>query len=126
MHHPQTLVGIELPTLRDTLAAEFPEAEFTVVSAARASTTATPPGSPRPSGRPGTPMSSSPSWATAPACSARGTSGEGCDAESPTPARRPAATPRRADRHPQTGRDGCCSRDAYALGRAVEEAAAIV
>ncbi|WP_217140119.1 beta-glucosidase [Streptomyces sp. AC627_RSS907] len=31
VHHPGTPVGIRLPTLRDTLAAEFPDAEFTVV-----------------------------------------------------------------------------------------------
>lgn len=31
VHHPETPVGIELPTLRETLAAEFPDAEITVV-----------------------------------------------------------------------------------------------
>ncbi|WP_455770386.1 beta-xylosidase/alpha-l-arabinosidase [Streptomyces griseoaurantiacus] len=31
VRHPGTPLGIELPTLRDTLAAEFPEAELTVV-----------------------------------------------------------------------------------------------
>lgn len=31
VRHPGTPVGIELPTLRDTLAAEFPDAEITVV-----------------------------------------------------------------------------------------------
>ncbi|MGC9440601.1 beta-glucosidase [Streptomyces sp. WG5] len=31
VHHPGTPVGIALPTLRDTLAAEFPDTEFTVV-----------------------------------------------------------------------------------------------
>ncbi|MER7055114.1 glycoside hydrolase family 3 N-terminal domain-containing protein [Streptomyces sp. NPDC000351] len=31
VHHPENPVGIELPTLRDTLAAEFPDAEFTHV-----------------------------------------------------------------------------------------------
>ncbi|MCZ9355432.1 glycoside hydrolase family 3 C-terminal domain-containing protein [Streptomyces mutabilis] len=31
VHHPGTPVGIELPTLRETLAAEFPDAEVTVV-----------------------------------------------------------------------------------------------
>ncbi|MFH9735280.1 beta-glucosidase [Streptomyces sp. NPDC017260] len=31
VHHPENPVGIELPTLRDTLASEFPDAEFTHV-----------------------------------------------------------------------------------------------
>ncbi|MFH9576176.1 glycoside hydrolase family 3 N-terminal domain-containing protein [Streptomyces sp. NPDC017454] len=31
VHHPENPVGIELPTLRDTLAAEFPDAEITLV-----------------------------------------------------------------------------------------------
>ncbi|MFH8974687.1 glycoside hydrolase family 3 N-terminal domain-containing protein [Streptomyces sp. NPDC017890] len=31
VHHPENPVGIELPTLRDTLAAEFPDAEVTLV-----------------------------------------------------------------------------------------------
>ncbi|MGW5622488.1 beta-xylosidase/alpha-l-arabinosidase [Streptomyces olivaceus] len=31
VHHPDSPVGIELPTLRDTLAAEFPDAEFRAV-----------------------------------------------------------------------------------------------
>ncbi|MFE0802180.1 glycoside hydrolase family 3 N-terminal domain-containing protein [Streptomyces sp. NPDC058812] len=125
VHHPETPVGIELPTLRDTLAAEFPETEFTVVR--------------------GTGVDDGDAFGIPEAVRAardadvvvavlgdraglfgRGTSGEGCDAESLAlpgvqqqlldaliDTRRPVVTVLLAGRP-------------YALGRAVEESAAIV
>ncbi|AQS71062.1 beta-glucosidase [Streptomyces pactum] len=125
VHHPETPVGIELPTLRDTLAAEFPDAEVTVVR--------------------GTGVDDGDVFGIPEAARAardadvvvavlgdraglfgRGTSGEGCDTESLA---LPGAQQQLLDalldtRKPVvtvllTGRP-------YALGRAVEESAAIV
>lgn len=125
VHHPQTPVGIELPTLRDTLAAEFPEAEFTVVRG-----TGVDDGDA--SGIPEAVRAARDADVVVAVLGdraglfGRGTSGEGCDAESLAlpgaqrqlldaliDTRRPVVTVLLAGRP-------------YALGRAVQEAAAIV
>ncbi|MBQ1095864.1 glycoside hydrolase family 3 C-terminal domain-containing protein [Streptomyces sp. b94] len=125
VHHPQTPVGIELPTLRDTLAAEFPEAEFTVV---------------RGTGVDDGDTSKIPEAVRAARDAdvvvavlgdraglfGRGTSGEGCDAESLA---LPGAQQRLLDALIDTRRPVVTVLLAgrpYALGRAVEGAAAIV
>ncbi|MFB6555790.1 glycoside hydrolase family 3 N-terminal domain-containing protein [Streptomyces sp. NPDC056405] len=125
VHHPETPVGIELPTLRDTLAAEFPEAEFTVVR--------------------GTGVDDGDAFGIPEAVRAardadvvvavlgdraglfgRGTSGEGCDAESLA---LPGAQQQLLDALIDTRKPVVTVLLAgrpYALGRAVEESAAIV
>ncbi|AKZ54106.1 putative beta-D-xylosidase [Streptomyces ambofaciens ATCC 23877] len=125
VHHPETPVGIELPTLRDTLAAEFPDTEFTVVR--------------------GTGVDDGDVFGIPEAVGAardadvvvavlgdraglfgRGTSGEGCDAESLA---LPGAQQQLLEALLDTGRPVVTVLLAgrpYALGRAVAESAAIV
>lgn len=125
VHHPQTPVGIELPTLRDTLAAEFPEAEFTVVRGTGVDDGDT-------SGIPEAVRAARDADVVVAVLGdraglfGRGTSGEGCDAESLT---LPGAQQRLLDALIDTRRPVVTVLLAgrpYALGRAVEEAAAIV
>ncbi|CAL9284285.1 glycoside hydrolase family 3 N-terminal domain-containing protein [Streptomyces sp. SudanB91_2054] len=125
VHHPDTPVGIELPTLRDTLAAEFPEAEITVV---------------RGTGVDDGDVSGIPEAVRAAreadvvvavlgdraGLFGRGTSGEGCDAESLA---LPGAQQQLLDALLDTGEPVVTVLLAgrpYALGRAVAESAAIV
>ncbi|MEY9490333.1 hypothetical protein RKD26_006127 [Streptomyces calvus] len=125
VHHPGTPVGIDLPTLRDTLAAEFPDAEITVAR--------------------GTGVDDGDTAGIADAVAAardadvvvavlgdraglfgRGTSGEGCDAESLA---LPGAQQHLLDALLDSGRPVVTVLLAgrpYALGRAVTESAAIV
>ncbi|MGX1310440.1 beta-xylosidase [Streptomyces calvus] len=125
VHHPGTPVGIDLPTLRDTLAAEFPDAEITVAR--------------------GTGVDDGDTAGIADAVAAardadvvvavlgdraglfgRGTSGEGCDAESLA---LPGAQQHLLDALLDSGRPVVTvllSGRPYALGRAVTESAAIV
>ncbi|GAA5205744.1 beta-xylosidase/alpha-l-arabinosidase [Streptomyces thinghirensis] len=125
VHHPQTPLGIELPTLRDTLAAEFPEAEFTVVRGTGVDDGDT-------SGIPEAVRAARDADVVVAVLGdraglfGRGTSGEGCDAESLT---LPGAQQRLLDALIDTRRPVVTVLLAgrpYALGRAVEEAAAIV
>ncbi|MFE6595422.1 glycoside hydrolase family 3 N-terminal domain-containing protein [Streptomyces sp. NPDC057781] len=125
VHHPQTPVGIELPTLRDTLAAEFPEAEFTVVRGTGVDDGDT-------SGIPEAVRAARDADVVVAVLGdraglfGRGTSGEGCDAESLA---LPGAQQRLLDALIDTRRPVVTVLLAgrpYALGRAVEEAAAIV
>ncbi|MFC1262285.1 MULTISPECIES: glycoside hydrolase family 3 N-terminal domain-containing protein [Streptomyces] len=125
VHHPDTPVGIELPTLRDTLAAEFPEAEITVV---------------RGTGVDDGDVSGIPEAVRAAreadvvvavlgdraGLFGRGTSGEGCDAESLA---LPGAQQQLLDALLDTGEPVVTVLLAgrpYALGRAVAESATIV
>ncbi|MEW2264437.1 beta-glucosidase [Streptomyces sp. NPDC047853] len=125
VHHPATPVGIELPTLRDTLAAEFPDTEFTLVR--------------------GTGVDDGDVFGIPEAVRAardadvvvavlgdraglfgRGTSGEGCDVESLA---LPGAQQQLLDVLLDTGTPVVTILLAgrpYALGRAVAESAAIV
>ncbi|WP_217169410.1 glycoside hydrolase family 3 N-terminal domain-containing protein [Streptomyces sp. AC512_CC834] len=125
VHHPAKPVGIELPTLRDTLAAEFPDAQFTLVR--------------------GTGVDDGDVYGIPEAVRAardadvvvavlgdraglfgRGTSGEGCDVESLA---LPGAQQRLLDALLDTRKPVVTVLLAgrpYALGRAVTEAAAIV
>ncbi|MFE2048345.1 beta-glucosidase [Streptomyces sp. NPDC059459] len=125
VHHPATPVGIELPTLRDTLAAEFPDTEFTLVR--------------------GTGVDDGDVFGIPEAVRAardadvvvavlgdraglfgRGTSGEGCDAESLA---LPGVQQQLLDALLDTGTPVVTILLAgrpYALGRAVAESAAIV
>ncbi|MFD5296444.1 glycoside hydrolase family 3 N-terminal domain-containing protein [Streptomyces mutabilis] len=125
VHHPGTPVGIELPTLRETLAAEFPDAEVTVVR--------------------GTGVDDGDVFGIPEAVQAareadvvvavlgdraglfgRGTSGEGCDAESLA---LPGAQQQLLDALLDTRKPVVTVLLAgrpYALGRAVAESAAIV
>ncbi|MFG2358905.1 glycoside hydrolase family 3 N-terminal domain-containing protein [Streptomyces sp. NPDC048521] len=125
VHHPQTPPGIDLPTLDDALRREFPDAEFTVVR--------------------GTGVDDGDLAGIAEAVSAarradivvaalgdraglfgRGTSGEGCDAESLA---LPGAQQNLLDALLDTGTPVVTVLLAgrpYALGRATDEAAAIV
>ncbi|MFC8564646.1 beta-glucosidase [Streptomyces sp. NPDC057245] len=125
VRHPGTPLGIELPTLRDTLAAEFPDTEFTVVR--------------------GTGVDDGDVSGIAEAVRAaqdadvvvtvlgdraglfgRGTSGEGCDVESLV---LPGAQQQLLDALLDTGRPVVTVLLAgrpYALGRAVAESAAVV
>ncbi|WP_369178995.1 glycoside hydrolase family 3 N-terminal domain-containing protein [Streptomyces mutabilis] len=125
VHHPGTPVGIELPTLRETLAAEFPDAEVTVVR--------------------GTGVDDGDDFGIPEAVQAareadvvvavlgdraglfgRGTSGEGCDAESLA---LPGAQQQLLDALLDTRQPVVTVLLAgrpYALGRAVAESAAIV
>ncbi|WND39125.1 glycoside hydrolase family 3 N-terminal domain-containing protein [Streptomyces sp. BB1-1-1] len=125
VHHPQTPVGIELPTLRDTLAAEFPEAEFTVVRGTGVDDGDT-------SGIPEAVRAARDADVVVAVLGdraglfGRGTSGEGCDAESLA---LPGAQQRLLDALIDTRSPVVTVLLAgrpYALGRAVEEAAAIV
>ncbi len=103
-HRPETPVGIEPPTLHERWQPRSPRPRSRAF-ATLASMTATPPECLRPSGRPRTPMSSSPCWANAPVPSAAAPAGRAA-----TPSRwlcpAPAATPRRTDRHSQTRHAG--------------------
>jgi beta-xylosidase len=125
VHHPHTPVGIELPTLRDTLSAEFPDADVTVV---------------RGTGVDDGDLSGIPEAVRAAhdadvvvavlgdraGLFGRGTSGEGCDAESLA---LPGAQQHLLDALLDTGKPVVTVLLAgrpYALGRAVAEAAAIV
>ncbi|KFG76974.1 beta-xylosidase/alpha-l-arabinosidase [Streptomyces mutabilis] len=125
VHHPGTPVGIQLPTLRETLAAEFPDAEVTVVR--------------------GTGVDDGDVFGIPEAVQAareadvvvavlgdraglfgRGTSGEGCDAESLA---LPGAQQQLLDALLDTRKPVVTVLLAgrpYALGRAVAESAAIV
>ncbi|MDN3244956.1 MULTISPECIES: glycoside hydrolase family 3 N-terminal domain-containing protein [unclassified Streptomyces] len=125
VHHPGTPVGIELPTLREMLAAEFPDAEVTVVR--------------------GTGVDDGDVFGIPEAVQAareadvvvavlgdraglfgRGTSGEGCDAESLA---LPGAQQQLLDALLDTRKPVVTVLLAgrpYALGRAVAESAAIV
>ncbi|CAL9369772.1 Beta-xylosidase [Streptomyces sp. enrichment culture] len=125
VHHPDTPVGIGLPTLGDTLAREFPDAELTIV--------------------PGTGVDDGDVFGIPEAVQAarradvvvavlgdraglfgRGTSGEGCDAESLA---LPGAQQQLLDALLDTGTPVVTVLLAgrpYALGRATAEAAAIV
>ncbi|MGW0136571.1 beta-xylosidase/alpha-l-arabinosidase [Streptomyces sp. NPDC003299] len=125
VHHPQTPAGIDLPTMRDALAREFPDAELTVVR--------------------GTGVDDGDVFGIPEAVHAareagvvvvvlgdrsglfgRGTSGEGCDAES---LELPGAQQRLLDALLDTGKPVVAVLLAgrpYALGRATGEAAAIV
>ncbi|PAN02776.1 glycosyl hydrolase [Streptomyces sp. Alain-F2R5] len=125
VHHPGTPVGMELPTLRETLAAEFPDAEVTVVR--------------------GTGVDDGDVFGIPEAVQAareadvvvavlgdraglfgRGTSGEGCDAESLA---LPGAQQQLLDALLDTRKPVVTVLLAgrpYALGRAVAESAAIV
>ncbi|MFE1030063.1 glycoside hydrolase family 3 N-terminal domain-containing protein [Streptomyces sp. NPDC058818] len=125
VHHPETPVGIELPTLRETLAAEFPEAEFTVVRGTGVDDGDT-------SGIPEAVRAARDADVVVAVLGdraglfGRGTSGEGCDAESLA---LPGAQQRLLDALIDTRRPVVTVLLAgrpYALGRAVEEAAAIV
>ncbi|WP_395575178.1 glycoside hydrolase family 3 N-terminal domain-containing protein [Streptomyces sp. BK79] len=125
VHHPQTPVGIELPTLRDTLGAEFPDADLTVV---------------RGTGVDDGDLSGLPDAVRAAQDAdvvvavlgdraglfGRGTSGEGCDVESLV---LPGAQQGLLDALLDTGTPVVTVLLAgrpYALGRAVAESAAIV
>ncbi|MDT0610377.1 beta-xylosidase/alpha-l-arabinosidase [Streptomyces lancefieldiae] len=125
VHHPENPVGIELPTLRDTLAAEFPDAEITHAH--------------------GTGVDDGDVFGIPEAVRAareadvvvavlgdraglfgRGTSGEGCDAESLA---LPGAQQHLLDALLDTGKPVVTVLLAgrpYALGRAVTQSAAIV
>ncbi|WP_181798900.1 glycoside hydrolase family 3 C-terminal domain-containing protein, partial [Streptomyces sp. WELS2] len=125
VHHPGTPAGIDLPTLEDALRREFPDTELTVVQ--------------------GTGVDDGDVFGIPEAVDAarradvvvvalgdraglfgRGTSGEGCDAESLAP---PGAQQRLLDALLDTGTPVVTvllSGRPYALGRAVDEAAAIV
>ncbi|MCC2266746.1 glycoside hydrolase family 3 C-terminal domain-containing protein [Streptomyces sp. CT1-17] len=125
VHHPDSPVGFELPTLRDTLAAEFPDAEFRAVR--------------------GTGVDDGDLSGISEAVRAardadvavavlgdraglfgRGTSGEGCDVESLT---LPGAQQQLLDALLDTGTPVVTVLLAgrpYALGRATDESAAIV
>jgi beta-xylosidase len=125
VHHPHVPAGLDLPTLEDALAREFPDAELTVVQ--------------------GTGVDDGDVLGIAEAVAAargadvviaalgdraglfgRGTSGEGCDAESLA---LPGAQQQLLDALLDTGTPVVAVLLAgrpYALGRAVDEAAAIV
>ncbi|GGZ84837.1 beta-xylosidase/alpha-l-arabinosidase [Streptomyces echinoruber] len=125
VHHPHVPAGLDLPTLQDALAREFPDAELTVVQ--------------------GTGVDDGDVLGIAEAVAAardadvviaalgdraglfgRGTSGEGCDAESLA---LPGAQQQLLDALLDTGTPVVAVLLAgrpYALGRAVDEAAAIV
>ncbi|QIQ07317.1 beta-glucosidase family protein [Streptomyces liangshanensis] len=123
--HPGTPVGIELPTLREALAAEFPDSEVVTVAGSDIDT----------------PDTSGFARAVAAASEAdvvvvalgdraglfgRGTSGEGCDAESLA---LPGVQHHLLDALLDTGKPVVVTLLAgrpYALGRATHEAAAIV
>ncbi|MFH9673954.1 glycoside hydrolase family 3 N-terminal domain-containing protein [Streptomyces sp. NPDC017405] len=125
VHHPQTPPGIDLPTLEDALGREFPDAELTVVQ--------------------GTGIDDGDVFGIAEAVGTarradvvvvalgdraglfgRGTSGEGCDAESLA---LPGAQQQLLDALLDTGTPVVAvllSGRPYALGRAADEAAALV
>ncbi|WP_079187778.1 glycoside hydrolase family 3 N-terminal domain-containing protein [Streptomyces sp. CB02414] len=125
VHHPGTPLGIDLPTLRSTLAAEFPDAELTVV---------------RGTGVDDGDVSGIPEAVRAARGAdvvlavlgdraglfGRGTSGEGCDAESLS---LPGAQQQLLDALLDTGKPVVTVLLAgrpYALGRAARESSAIV
>ncbi|NUP42618.1 MAG: glycosyl hydrolase, partial [Streptomyces sp.] len=123
--HPGTPLGIELPTLRDTLAAEFPDAEITVA---------------RGTGIDDGDLSGIPEAARAARDAdvavvvlgdrsgmfGRGTSGEGCDAESLVlPGEQQYLLDTLLDQDTPVVTVLLAGRP-YALGRAVQESAAIV
>ncbi|MFE0185721.1 glycoside hydrolase family 3 C-terminal domain-containing protein, partial [Streptomyces olivaceus] len=125
VHHPDSPVGIDLPTLHDTLAAEFPDTEFTVT---------------RGTGIDDADLSGIPQAVRAARDAdvavvvlgdraglfGRGTSGEGCDVESLT---LPGAQQQLLDALLDTGTPVVTVLLAgrpYALGRAATESAAIV
>ncbi|MGW8064289.1 beta-xylosidase/alpha-l-arabinosidase [Streptomyces ziwulingensis] len=125
VHHPGTPVGIALPTLRDTLAAEFPDAELTVAAGTGVDDGDV-------SGIPGAARAARDADVVVAVLGdraglfGRGTSGEGCDAESLA---LPGAQQQLLDALLDTGRPVVTVLLAgrpYALGRAVAESAAIV
>ncbi|WP_432097764.1 glycoside hydrolase family 3 N-terminal domain-containing protein [Streptomyces sp. WAC 04229] len=125
VHHPTTPVGIGLPTLRTTLAAEFPGTEFTLAHGTGVDDGDV-------SGIPEAVRAAREADVVVAVLGdraglfGRGTSGEGCDVESLA---LPGAQQRLLDALLDTGRPVVTVLLAgrpYALGRAVTEAAAIV
>ncbi|MFD5800379.1 beta-xylosidase/alpha-l-arabinosidase [Streptomyces sp. NPDC127020] len=125
VHHPATPVGIGLPTLRTTLAAEFPGTEFTLAHGTGVDDGDV-------SGIPEAVRAAREADVVVAVLGdraglfGRGTSGEGCDVESLA---LPGAQQRLLDALLDTGRPVVTVLLAgrpYALGRAVTEAAAIV
>ncbi|RSN61768.1 glycosyl hydrolase [Streptomyces sp. WAC 04229] len=125
VHHPATPVGIGLPTLRATLAAEFPDTEFTLAHGTGVDDGDV-------SGIPEAVRAAGDADVVVAVLGdraglfGRGTSGEGCDVESLA---LPGAQQRLLDALLDTGRPVVTVLLAgrpYALGRAVTEAAAIV
>ncbi|MEV5015632.1 glycoside hydrolase family 3 N-terminal domain-containing protein [Streptomyces sp. NPDC053780] len=125
VHHPATPVGIGLPTLRATLAAEFPDTEFTLAHGTGVDDgdVSGIPEAVRAAGEADVVVAVLGDRA---GLFGRGTSGEGCDVESLA---LPGAQQRLLDALLDTGRPVVTVLLAgrpYALGRAVTEAAAIV
>ncbi|MFI7352081.1 glycoside hydrolase family 3 N-terminal domain-containing protein [Streptomyces sp. NPDC049936] len=125
VHHPATPVGIDLPTLRTTLAAEFPGTEFTLAHGTGVDDgdVSGIPEAVRAAGEADVVVAVLGDRA---GLFGRGTSGEGCDVESLA---LPGAQQRLLDALLDTGRPVVTVLLAgrpYALGRAVTEAAAIV
>ncbi|MEU6452620.1 glycoside hydrolase family 3 N-terminal domain-containing protein [Streptomyces sp. NPDC046979] len=125
VHHPATPVGIDLPTLRATLAAEFPDTEFTLAHGTGVDDgdVSGIPEAVRAAGEADVVVAVLGDRA---GLFGRGTSGEGCDVESLA---LPGAQQRLLDALLDTGRPVVTVLLAgrpYALGRAVTEAAAIV
>ncbi|MFG3320764.1 glycoside hydrolase family 3 N-terminal domain-containing protein [Streptomyces sp. NPDC048171] len=125
VHHPATPVGIDLPTLRATLAAEFPDTEFTLAHGTGVDDGDV-------SGIPEAVRAAREADVVVAVLGdraglfGRGTSGEGCDVESLA---LPGAQQRLLDALLDTGTPVVTVLLAgrpYALGRAVTEAAAIV
>ncbi|MFE0204204.1 beta-glucosidase [Streptomyces sp. NPDC058985] len=125
VHHPATPVGIDLPTLRATLAAEFPDTEFTLAHGTGVDDGDV-------SGIPEAVRAAGEADVVVVVLGdraglfGRGTSGEGCDVESLA---LPGAQQQLLDALLDTGRPVVTVLLAgrpYALGRAVTEAAAIV
>ncbi|MFF8452428.1 glycoside hydrolase family 3 N-terminal domain-containing protein [Streptomyces leeuwenhoekii] len=125
VHHPRTPVGIDLPTLGDTLAGEFPGAELTAVRGTGVDDGDV-------SGIPDAVRAAEEADVVVAVLGdraglfGRGTSGEGCDAESLA---LPGAQQQLLDALLDTGRPVVAVLLAgrpYALGRARTEAAAIV
>ncbi|MFB7653700.1 MULTISPECIES: beta-glucosidase [unclassified Streptomyces] len=125
VHHPATPVGIDLPTLRATLAAEFPDTEFTLAHGTGIDDGDV-------SGLPEAVRAAGEADVVVAVLGdraglfGRGTSGEGCDVESLA---LPGAQQPLLDALLDTGRPVVTVLLAgrpYALGRAVTEAAAIV
>ena len=125
VHHPEVPVGIELPTVREALATEFPDSEITVAAGCGVDT-------PETDGFADAVRLAGDSdivvlvLGDRAGLFGRGTSGEGCDAES---LELPGVQRQLLDTLLDTGRPvvvTLLSGRPYALGRAVTEAAAIV
>ncbi|MEV7086860.1 glycoside hydrolase family 3 N-terminal domain-containing protein [Streptomyces sp. NPDC093085] len=129
-HHPETPAGIELPTLREALAAEFPESELVTVAGTGIDTPATEEGIAEAVRAARAADAVVLALGDRAGLFGRGTSGEGCDAESLD---LPGTQGRLLDAvldavHGTTTRVvvTLLAGRPYALGRAVEEAGAIV